>query len=149
MSLEPGQIIGTDLSPTANILGTQIADKTLQFRNFTEAVFKIVSTGSATTPSGSPTTAAGYYAGTLTTTVAHNLGFVPMVIGAIKIGSTYYMLPTTTVITDGSSYQKAFFRFAVDSTNVYIGKHYNGFGNSVSDSTTYSVVYYLLQQTSN
>lgn len=36
MALEEGQITGADLSPTANILGYQIADKTIQTRNIAD-----------------------------------------------------------------------------------------------------------------
>lgn len=151
MALIPGQIVGADLSPTANILGTQIADKTLLFRNFSEDTFKIVKTGTKTLSGYTVALSAGNYTtGGVTDTVAHNLGFVPAVIAyIINLTSTYELLPSSTVSGSGTSAIWTNVTVRVDSTNIYIVQSQMNFNQGSTVVGGANVRYYLLQETAN
>lgn len=158
MALEPGQIIGTDLSPNANILGTQIADKTLQFRNFSEDVFKIALKGTTTVPGHTLTGAAGTYTQNQSSiTIAHNLGYVPAILmfngssdGAyrpVPSGNVAWATGANYFINIGTTY-------VIDSVNLNIYNISAGYGVASGYPSGYAVpavaiTYYLLQETAN
>lgn len=156
MTFAPGQITGTDLSATANILGTQIADKTLQFRNFNEAVFKIIASGTGVAP-GFTLSAAGTNtfsgSGTNSYPLPGELNFIPSIIGFVVVIGLYYLLPYTDVYTLGASggIGTGNYSVSVDSNNVYVTQTFVEYGGSASARVIPStnVKYYLLQQTVN
>lgn len=92
--LQSGQITSTDLSPNAGILGTQIADKTLQFRNFNEDTFKVVNPG-GTAATVSLTNGSYTAVKTWTTTVAHNQNRTPGFMAFVDLST----LPSLAVST--------------------------------------------------
>lgn len=87
MTFAPGQITGTDLSPNANILGTQIADRTLQFRNFSEDVLKVAETATATITGGSVGNGAQH---TFTTSITFSGQYsaIPIILAFSSTGGT-------------------------------------------------------------
>lgn len=116
MSLDSGEITSQDLSPNAGILGTQIADKTIEARNLADGVIPtsaitdgddIFIINDVLTASFSITPAT---TGTSTVTITHNLGYVPLVQAFVDItnnqwsagqigtfGLPYFLLGTQTV----------------------------------------------------
>jgi len=76
--ISPGSIDTNDLSPNAGILGTQIADNTIQFRNLLSTdVFKIGLKGTYTFPSFGNLTHGT--SSSTTATIPHNLRLVPII----------------------------------------------------------------------
>lgn len=161
MTFAQGQLTGTDLSPAAGILGTQIADKTLQFRNFSEDTFKIVRSGTATVTVGS-----GDSYTTKTTTVAHGLGFTPIVLAFIDAQAdlftaggrvlTPYTMYESTTTSAGTGFLNnqvyvviAYFTATADNTNLYfnIGTSSTTFYSQLQKSWVFT--YYMLQETAN
>lgn len=155
MSLSPGEITSSDLSPNAGILGTQLADNTIQLRNLTDDTFRIVMSGSIAIPDVSGFTAAAgkFNSSSATTTVAHNLGYVPVALGASSVTGGG-LLPFTFYgpigVSSGSIFWD-YFNINSDATNIYLTHSYIGFGGTggvtFADSTGWnSVKYYLLQE---
>lgn len=106
--------------------------------NSNQNVFKIV--GSATFPS-IPTTGP-----TTTTTIAHNLNYIPAVIAYTVVGGLYRLMPHTQMNTaDGTISYYAY--VSVDNVNLYIVFQYNNGVGPVG--STIPVKYYLLQETAN
>lgn len=158
MSLEPGQIVGQDLSPNANILGTQIADKTLLFRNFSEDVFKIVSTGTASVTVGS-----GDTANDKQTIVAHGLGFTPIVIAFIQNPTSDIQNASGEILCPFAIYGDTttgshptvllpmiqYYYAGADSTNVYFNVLSSDVTFYLQLQNTFHFKYYLLQETAS
>lgn len=154
MALESGQITGQDLSPSANILGTQIADKTLQFRNFSEDVFKIVK--SFTVPLTITLDGTGHY--TQSVQQAHGLTYTPSYQAFINIDPSLAGLtsgianngPNPFIIAGVSGVSVTIWgvcQVSVDSTNINFVVYcaIGGTGSTLSFSTKV----YLLQETAN
>lgn len=145
MSLQPGEIIGPDLSPNAQILGTQIADNTIQLRNLTDDTFRILSKGQLSVSSAGAPTNFSF--------VAHGLSFAPIVLGFLDgvtisgvTTSGSLPLPTYTNLTvDTVGHQVKFATYLQafsDTTNIY-ALLFNATGSAVPAIT---VTYYLLQE---
>lgn len=158
MSIAPGEITTTDLSPNANIQGTQIADKTLQWRNFAGDVLQVIKKGSFNVSSSGATLN--------TSSVAHGLSFTPVVLGflnnvTVTSVTTTGSLPLPTwgsanldtlkaaALNGGVATPDVIFNTYVqilcDNTNV-IGLLLNATGAAVAPLT---ITYYLLQETAN
>lgn len=148
MSLEPGSITGQDISPNANILGTQIADRTIQLRNLSTDTFGIIKTIPLTLSfTRSSTTFASYV-----NSVAHNQTFTPTIIADISIDSTLTGTPPARQFINSyvlsANIGGVFTAIGqiyctVDSTNVYFQVDI-----STVSSGTYnnSVKIYILQE---
>lgn len=167
MSVQPGQITSTDLSPNAGIQGNQIADGTIQTRNFAPgailaahiadqtltgtqiqngSVFKIVQTGTITlTNSGTNPT---------NITIPHNLGTNPAFLVYTQIPAGWTGTPfagqyiqTPMVVPTNTGTTAAIISPSVDNTNLYISER--DIYSSGGAPNTFNIKYYLLQETAN
>jgi hypothetical protein len=92
---------------------------------------------------------------TATTTVAHNLGFVPAAIVYVNgTGSTYltsgryYVTPTAVSIKVGANYHPGIiFEYQLDATNLYLTVTNRSTASPITDVGTVNWKYYLLQET--
>lgn len=143
MALESGQIIGTDLSPNANILGTQIADKTLQLRNFAAGTFpasvlQITSSGTTSIPS---TTSLN------TVSIAHGLSYQPFLVAFAQsnifgAGQTYllpHLVTATNSAVTGAFVISVEFGAYTDSSNI------NFYIRSAGVSANATITYFLVK----
>jgi hypothetical protein len=149
MSLNSGEITGADLSPNANILGTQIADNTIQLRNLTDSTFRIVTTGTASVSLSSFSGSAGNYTVSHSTTdVAHGLSVAPVVIAYITPNGSppYRLMPYTSMNTTPLW---ATYSVFVDMTNVTFRIDAMIFGAVSSGDLSGTVRYYILQESSS
>lgn len=156
MTFSQGNLDHSDLSANAGILGTQIADKSLQLRNLSDDAFGIVLSGTATV-----TITSGDTGQTVVTTIPHNLGFAPASLAYLTVtpgdfdeqtGET--LLPYTALyeFITGSSPSiemriMAHFFFTTDSTNAYAQVSVSDVSFFSQLQTTYTFKYYLLQET--
>lgn len=155
MSINPGEIIGSDLSPNANILGTQIADNTILLRNLTDDTFRIVQTGTGTAGAITTTNSS---AGTWTTKsvqvpVAHNLGYAPANLVYVDFsggaGTNLVTIPSTlfgTNTPNSAAYFWISYYVVVDATNLYINTTLTVYGAAGGSVTALPFKYYLLQE---
>lgn len=141
-----------DLAPDAGILGTQIADKTIQLRNISDDVFGIVASGTYTLALSNPIIKDEIDSGS----VAHNLGFAPVLMAFVTIPSTItghpYIagkLQKLPVIFAGGAFIEAIVDANVDSTNVnfYAVNVWSGALSWGLTSLTFK--YYLLQESAS
>lgn len=143
MSLSEGQITSTDISPNAGILGTQIADNTIQLRNLADSTFRIVKTDTVTFSKAANSNSASL-------TVAHGLGYAPAILAYFTVGSFIYPFGQVGAAITGANSGKITETsgVTVDSTNIYFqvsAPDWAGNGNYTS-AETYAVKYYLLQE---
>lgn len=86
---------------------------------------------------------------TNTTTVAHNLGLIPIPLAFLSNGIQYYPLPTWTNLSRDDVNHVINFRTWLDaycdSTNLSI----QFFNSTAATTGPYDIKYYLLQQTAN
>lgn len=115
-----------DLAPDAGILGTQIADKTLQLRNLSDDVFGIIDSLDVTTTSfttgSSPVGGVALDVHNFST--AHGLNFIPAVVGYVLAddGTSYYELPRILwgIDAGGIKYVQVAYQLYADATNVTV-----------------------------
>lgn len=153
MTFAPGQLDTNDISPNAGIQGNQLADGTLQARNFApnvipaaalpiNQVFKIVK-------SGTITTTASLVANTTTViSTPHGLGFTPAYIMYQGLNTgTFYPdsgIPVGFMVASGGGIQFTRYIFtSIDAININI----NIFSGGTATDVTRTFTYYLLQQT--
>ncbi len=106
--------------------------------NSNQDIFKIVLTDTLVSiPTTGPTT---------TTTIAHNLGYIPAILAFTAVGGLYRSTPYVQMNTaDGSISYYTY--VSADSVNLYITFQYN---NAVGPiGSTIPIKYYLLQETAN
>lgn len=130
--------------------------------NSTQNVFKIVDTGVIATPdvSGFTASTGKFNATSSSNSVAHNLGYTPIVIGATSVTSSGTVtnggiLPITVYGPIGAAAGSIFwhdFNIYCDDTYVYLSHTYSGFGGTTgvtfaASSGWSSIKYYLLQET--
>lgn len=126
------------------------ADEDLVF-NSGQNVFKIVQSGTTETPGISLNTGGAFYgADSNTTTVTHNLGYIPAAMVYIDNG-TYYE-PVSGGLDWSQVGAAAFFLlgygFTVNDTSLRIYTRCFGY-NTNQTEPGYTVKYYLLQETAN
>lgn len=113
--------------------------------------FEIVSSGSITIPTFTLNTGGANYAfnNGVTTTVAHDLGFVPSLLAFWDNGGVYVPLPwSTTNGVGSSSFMLVNMRVTVDDTYVYGVS--DAFGYNVNSTWPVSTAkYYLLKERAN
>lgn len=118
------------------------ADSELIF-NSEQNVLKIVSFG--TTSVSSDDSATGGHIGS--TTITHDLGFIPIVIAFVQSGGSWFPMPAApaySVSGTGTVFTQYIFIYSITSFNFVIN-----FNNSAGGNATYNVKYYLLQETAN
>lgn len=140
------------LDPTQDS-GQQTAFINQNFQSLAAALetnsLRIVLEGDNTMPSVIATAAAANWGhNTSAKAVPHNLGYIPIVIAALNLG-TYSFIPITRMVlpspnTPGweSNY------IAADETNLYLNVDVTTFGANLSAGGA-SVKYYLIQQSAN
>jgi hypothetical protein len=170
MSLSPGSIDTNDLSPNAGILGTQIADNTIQFRNLLQTdVFKVVESGSfsfAWSVSGinSSTYNYGYVTAKTTTTnyKIYNSSTPPIVLvyEYDSAAAAFFPVSNNQIITQGIGWTNStnnanyniFYQLGVYNTNFVLSVVTTGYAigsySGAGASSTDSIQYYVLQQNS-
>lgn len=121
------------------------ADDELIF-NSDRNVFKIAQTGTVEFSKGANSAGAS-------TQVAHGLNFTPIVIAYFLSGSLYYPFGDLGVAATGANSGKVTraTSLSVDANNVYFGVQtpdWSGNGNYTA-AETYTVKYYLLEETAN
>jgi len=151
MSLNPGEITSTDLSPNAQILGTQIADNTIQLRNLTDDTFRVVAVKTGTIPSFTVSNPGAGNFGTnlVSITIPHNLGYVPAILGYATNTAGDYLLsiPWSTNSGSGTTASWTTLYYTVDNTNIYAYFEATAYGNTTySSGGTWPVKFYLLQE---
>lgn len=107
--------------------------------NSSQNVFKIVSSGTASIAFAADGT-------TETTTIAHGLGYKPIVFAFINQSGISQTLPHVGVYIGGANAGKTYqiISWGVDSTNVYF---YNQ--SQLQGTASPDITYYLLQETAN
>ena len=118
--------------------------------NSSQNVFKIVKSGTATIPAISLTTPANQYNGTQqSATVAHGLGYAPLVTAYYAISGGYAPFPDNQYSGYASNaFTLRGFTYYVDSTNLYLYENLFAYNQS-SSFPSVSVKYYLLQETAS
>jgi hypothetical protein len=150
-------ITNTDIAPNAGILGTQIADKTLQLRNLSDDVFGIVDSLNLTSTSYTTGTSpvGGVALDVHNFSVAHNLDFIPAAVGYILSddGTSYYELPRTLWGIDGAGvkYVQVVLQLYANTTNItlQVSTFLSGIGSGGSVSANnpaFPLKIYLLQE---
>lgn len=83
-------------------------------------------------------------------TIVHNLGFIPAVLCFVDFGGQYTLMPATftQVGSTAAIYWEHVFA-NVDATNLYLGSQTYSFGAASATGGSYSIKYYLLQETAN
>lgn len=131
-----------------------------QYLTNTNGTFRIVAseTASVTTNSISGNAVGIYVGGSVITTIAHNLGYVPTVIASEGDGGGG-LLPFLNIVTQGGAGNpnnvERFdeITYSVDTTNLYLiaNQYLRIFvaGAQTVSGTTYSIKYYLLKETAN
>ncbi len=109
--------------------------------NSSQNVFKIAF-------SGTTTIAARASAGTTTTTVTHNLGFIPGVLAYQVYSGTYYPLPTSILRLDTGAIQQMIDVENITSTTIDFVIQISAVSTPTT-SPTITIKYYLLQETAN
>jgi hypothetical protein len=104
--------------------------------NSNQDMFKIILSGNGSIPAS--------VSNNSTLTVAHNLGFIPALIGYVDLSSIYYPFPLLG-INGTSGAILSLYQCSVDSTNAYFTVQTPG--STVSTAT--SIKYYLLQESAN
>jgi hypothetical protein len=122
--------------------------------NSAQNVFKIIGTGSVTVTSALVNRAVVGVAMTgVTTNYAHGLSIIPGIVGFVFDGA-YSPLPAEGISsTNGNYYVRDFIELSVDATNVsvFITSLVQVFvaGAASIGPNTYTIKYYLLQETAN
>lgn len=82
---------------------------------------------------------------TITTTIAHNLSFVPVPSGYMQVGSAYIQLPNFTGASSsgGNVVFNSWVWISTDQTNVYL----NFLAGTTANWGTWNIVYYLGRNT--
>lgn len=119
--------------------------------NSSQNVFKIVSSGTLTSPSltvANP--GAQYGSGTASAAVTHNLGYIPAVLAYISQAGQYYALPFNFSWGGGTSTGQrwAMMSATVDSSTFYVSLDVTCYNTSWTNAN-FSIKYYLLQETAN
>lgn len=133
--------------------GHELAFINQNFNNIASVIgqnsFVIVQVGTINTPAYSVALVANQYTTAhASSVVAHNLGYVPVILAFISIGGYYIQVPYTSIGGVGTTANWTVITASVDSTNVVIDVNAMQFNGSVTGSI-YSIKYYLLQQTAN
>lgn len=151
MSISPGEIIGADLSPNANILGTQIADKTLQLRNLSDDTFGIIRSGTLNVTQGAVTGTSGQYVtGVATVSTAHFLPFTPYILSFVSVNGAFLSTPYTLISSNGANAAYWItYRTYTDSTFAYFDIDLLAFGVVNLGSVSVTAKYYLLEESIN
>jgi hypothetical protein len=147
MSLSSGEITTIDLSPNANIQGTQIADNTIQFRNLAGNVFKVIASNTISLVQSPITGTAGIYTGLFNqATTPHGLSYTPGIQSYLVLGGNFIPMPYTAINSiNSSSMAWVTYYIATDATNLYFNYQGNIFGGGTLAGTTLKAQYYLLQ----
>lgn len=127
------------------------ADSELVF-NSEQNVFKIVQTGTASMPAlstGIPG-AGNFLSAYGSKVISHNLGYKPAILAYLSFDNTYYQaLPYNIHAgTGGSAYWLTVNVLTTDST-VFFEQYITAYGPAGSGWGTYTVKYYLLQETAD
>lgn len=146
----PDGTVKMKLSQTGQDVRTATDDQLVWSSDFN--LFKIVSSGTATSVVSS--LAAG---ATDTTTVAHNLGYIPAVMAFVNgtgstylTADTYYPLPKAVPITVGANVHPGItYEVRVDASNVYFDVTNWSTVGPITDIGTANWKYYLLRETAN
>jgi hypothetical protein len=120
--------------------------------NSSQNVFKIASSGTTTPPTASTTApGAGLWAyGNNTKTIAHGLGYLPIIMAYITDGSSYYSLPWTVFgLSSTTQVQHASINVIVDATNITIYTSLLALNLTTSFGSGLTIKYYLLQESVN
>lgn len=144
-------ITTSDIAPNAGILGTQIADKTIELRNLNSDVFYILSEGVHTV-----TKSANSQAQTDFIDIS-SLGLLdaPLVLGTVTDGGFFYALPFNIIdesgITNGGRVSATLRVAAADADTLFCEiRTPNYTGNGLYTSQVVKEFrYYILQQSAN
>lgn len=123
--------------------------------NSDQNVFKIVSSGTTSITSPSITNSAvGYYSDSNTVTINHDLGYIPIVLAFRSYSTVNVPIPGYGLIqSDSSARNSDWLYISATSTqvkiNVLVEQMIFSAGSETQGGNTYSIKYYLLQETAN
>lgn len=118
--------------------------------NSSQDVFKIVMSGtiSLNTVSVSDAGAGLYNSNSVTTTVAHNLGYAPVVIGYINVVTQYIAMPYTILDGAGALATWQSYSISVDQFNIYVTSQVLAL-HQAKTTIPAQVKYFLLQESAS
>ena len=120
---------------------TEVTDADLVFSSDRSTLKIALAGGANVTKQTLAIGGANYDSGSATTTIAHGLGYIPIVLATTQSGG--YILPYTYRSESGAGFMQHTIEASVDGTNLYITDSAFGY-NHADNAQDLDVYYYLL-----